>query len=470
MQKNITADYQPFYKQQLFHASTSDEVLYGGARGGGKSVALTMEAWQRCVETDGYKVLLLRRSYKQLRRTLLRYMREFFPDELGRYVKSDLTYYFNNGSLIDFGYLDTEADKFEYQGAEYDMIGFEELTQFKKSQYLYLFSSIRSSREQGETIMRATANPGGVGHNWVKERFLDIGEPMKEHKVRVGNNTEDYVTRQYIPATVFDNDYIMEHDPQYIQKLKMLPEAEKEAYLHGNWDIFSGQVFSEFDEDTHVIEPFDIPVHWQKYMSIDWGYRAPFGVVWGAVASEDYKRGKVEIPKGTIVIYREYYGVRDEVVDSEMYKGVELSGFEVANRISMKEEENVHVRIGDYDMFAKRGHRSPTIAEEFAQHGLYLTKPDKARIQGKMQVHKRLRVQDGTPNMYIFNTCENLIRTIPQLPYSTTNPEDVDTDSEDHLYDALRYLLMARPYAKDTRKKKKRRRADSKSKNKYTGY
>jgi len=426
-----------------------------------------MEAWQRCIETPGYKVLLLRRSYKQLQRTLLRYMREFFPDSLGKYVKNDKTYYFKNGSLIDFGYLETDADKYQYQGAEYDMVGFEELTQFKKSQYLYLLSSIRSSREEGESIMRATANPGGISHNFVKERFIDIGEPMTKHNVRVGQNEEDVITRQYIPATVFDNEYIMKNDPSYIQKLKMLPEAEKQAYLHGNWDIFSGQVFREFDKDKHVINPFEIPVHWQKYMSMDWGYRSPFAVVWGAVAGEDYQTGDLKIPKDTLVIYREYYGIKNEVVDSEMYKGLELDGREVARRIDMHEDEQVHVRIGDVDMFAKRGQSAPTIAEEFAMQGLYLNRPDRARIHGKMQLHKRLREHNGHCGIYFFDTCKHLIRTIPQLPYDAHKPEDVDTDAEDHLYDALKNMLNARPYARTKKKKRSRRKPVG---NKYTGY
>jgi len=461
---------------------THDECLYGGARGGGKSVALIMEAWQRSVETPGHKSLVLRRSYKQLEKSLLRHMREHFPSNFGRFVKNDMTYHFPNGSLIDFGYLNSEDDKYEYQGREYDFVGFEELTQFTYSQYSYILSSIRTSSENIMPVIRCTSNPGNIGHNWVKARFLEFAEPMEKKEVDLSkemkilqerNPNVDLsglsFTRQFIPSTVFDNKHIVENDPMYILRLQQLPEDEKQAYLYGNWNVFGGQVFKEFSKEKHTIEPFDIPAHWQKYMAIDWGYKEPFAIVWGTVVNEDKKIGDRTLKEGSIIIYREYYGTKN----AGSNEGLEMDATEVAQHIIGFEDEQVHHRIADHDMFARRGHSAPTIAETFGDYFLYLNRADKgsgSRIQGKMQLHKRLRLDDdGEPSIYFFDDCRHCIRTIPSLPYSNKRTEDVETDNvEDHLYDSVRYLLSARPIGKKEDKPRKVR--GNRNKDKYTGY
>ena len=467
----------------MFHASTADEVLYGGARGGGKSVALIMEAWQRSVETPGHKSLILRRSYKQLEKSLIRHMREHFPENFGHFVKNDMTYHFPNGSLIDFGYLNTDDDKYEYQGREYDFVGFEELTQFTYSQYSYILSSIRTSKEAIMPVIRCTSNPGNIGHNWVKSRFLDFAEPMEKKEVDLTKEMAELkeanpevdldkltFTRQFIPSTVFDNQHIVDNDPMYILRLQQLPIDEREAYLYGNWDVFGGQVFKEFNKKKHTLTPFNIPSHWQKYMSIDWGYKEPFAIVWGTVVNEDYKINGRTLKEGSVIIYREHYGTRNPGSN----EGIELEASEVASNVIDMEDEQVHIRIADHDMFAKRGHSAPTIAETFGEYFLYLTRADKgsgSRIQGKMEMHKRFRIEDEEPSLYFLDDCKHCIRTIPSLPYSTSsrNPEDVETKNvEDHLYDAVRYLLMARPIGRD--EKPKRIHKKKKGNDKYTGY
>ncbi len=443
-QKRYSDGYIPTPKQRVFHQSTAKEVLYGGAAGGGKSRAIVQDAYARCMAYPGTMAYLFRRTFKELEQTLIKEAQAVIPDEVSRYNSGHHLFAFANGSMMVFSYCDAEADVYKYQGVEIQWLYFDELTHFTQKQYDYLKTRLRAKRLLGVVpCVRASSNPGGVGHAWVKKYFVDDCRDLLIKRDRVYSDTAKAwysTTKQYIPARVTDNPHI---DPNYALELENKPPALRDALLNGNWDAFEGQVFSEFVKDeahyydrrhTHVIAPFPIPAWWPRYRGFDWGYTDPYATLW--VAFDEENRAYV---------YRELYG-RGRQVDT----GVKQSAHEVARAIARCEQPERDEGIGVF------GYADPSIykvdggishGEEMGREGVYFQPADNSRIPGKLQIHERLRFnEDGVPMLYIFDSCPELIRTLPSLPYDERRVEDVDTRAEDHLYDALRYVLMARPH------------------------
>lgn len=441
--------WQPQPKQVEFMERWENEALYGGAAGGGKSDALLMERLRQ-VEIPWYRGIIFRQSYPQLEALISRSQelyKQAFPQ--ARYNVSLKRWSFPSGAKIFFGYMAHENDKYNYQGKPYDFIGFDELTQFTETQYEYLRSRNRPTGAGTRVYMRATANPGGVGHGWVKERFVTAAVPKTTIHTSETVNTPDgrqmtvNYSRVFIPATVFDNKALLDNDPGYIASLAMLPEAERQALLYGDWDSFSGQVFIEWRNDpkhykdrlkTHVIDPFTIPKGWRIYRGFDWGYSKPFSVGWYAV---DYE--------GRMYRIRELYGCTGQA-----NVGVKWTAQEIAHKIREIEDEDENIKgrkiigVADPAIFADNGGQS--IAEMMAHEGVYFEKGDHTRIAGKMQLHYRLAFDsDEKPMLYVFNTSKHFIRTLPNLVYDETNVEDIDTDGEDHAYDECRYVCMVNP-------------------------
>ena len=233
-------------KQKRFIDATESEVLFGGAAGGGKSYGQMVDALLFAMKYPGSKQLVLRRTFAELDKSLIRTSLSLFPRELYTLNSSTHTGRFKNGSIIDFGYCMTENDVYQYQSAEYDVIRFDELTHFTEGQYVYLISRVRGANSFPKQIKSSTT-PGGVGHGWVKKRFIDKRERGKSF---IG---EDGMKRIFIPSLLDDNKFLCEGDPDYKKRLLALPEREKKALLYGDWDIFEGQYFSEFSRDKHVI-------------------------------------------------------------------------------------------------------------------------------------------------------------------------------------------------------------------------
>lgn len=436
--------WKPQKRQQMFLARSEYEALYGGAAGGGKSDALLAEALRQ-VHIPHYKALILRKTFPECRELMERSMLMYkgaFPNAV--YNASSHIWTFPSGATVQFGSMQHIEDKTKYQGRQFDFIGFDELTHFTWDEYSYMFSRNRPSGAGTRCYIRATCNPGGIGHGWVKERFIANKEPFKTYSETITAEGTEYVrTRVFIPSTVFDNKVLLANNPDYIANLAMLPENEKKALLYGDWDSFSGQVFSEWRNNsegyknrkfTHVIQPFEIPDGWRRYRSFDFGYSRPFAVQWWAV---DYD--------GRVYLYRQLYGCTDTP-----NTGVKWEPFEIARKIREIEasEEKGHKILGIADPSiwdASRG-SDGTIINMFEREGIFFEKGDNARIAGKMQLHYRLRFDDeGLPMMYVFNTCCQFIRTIPSLVYDRLNAEDIDSSQEDHDYDACRYFLMTNP-------------------------
>ena len=449
--------WSPQPRQAAFMARPEDEALYGGAAGGGKSDALIMEALRQ-IHLPCYKGLILRKTYPQLAELVdksLRYYPQVCPS--ASYNASSHVWRFPSGAKIVFGSLQHPKDKFNYQGQAYDFIAFDELTQFTWEEYAYLFSRNRPNGAGTRCYIRATANPGGVGHGWVKERFITPATPMntvwEAVKIRYPDGREEvrHKSRIFVPSSVFDNAALLQNDPDYLTRLASLPEAERKALLYGDWDSFSGQVFTEWRNDpdhyadrigTHVIAPFRIPREWRIWRGFDWGYTRPFSVGWYAVDHD-----------GRLYRIRELYGCRADGNGQPIPNtGVCRNADEIAREIRRIECEDPNLMgrtvhgIADPAIYQRNGGAS--IGELMEREGVWWDKADNTRLAGKAQLHNRLAFDSqGIPMLYVFSTCHHFIRTIPALVYSQMDVEDVDTTGEDHIYDECRYVCMENPCA-----------------------
>ncbi len=440
--------WRPQPRQAEFMSRSEYEALYGGAAGGGKSDALIIEALRQ-VHIPHYKALILRKTYPQLSE-LVEKSRKYYPKAVSgaEFNETKHMWTFPSGAKIYFGSMQHSKDKIQYQGKAYDFIAFDELTHFSWEEYSYLFSRNRPNGKGTRVYIRATANPGGIGHSWVKERFITAAPPnttvTEEYTVKLPSGGEKRLERSriFIPSTVFDNAALLDAEPDYLANLAMLPDAEKNALLYGDWDSFSGQVFSEWRNDsthytdrinTHVISPFKIPETWKIYRGFDWGYARPFSVGWYAVDHD--KR-----------IYRikELYGCT-----SSPNTGVKWEPERLAAEIRKIEDEDENLKgkritgIADPAIFSDDRGADTSVAALMERSRIYFEKGNHDRLAGKMQVHNRLKFdENGIPMLYIFSTCRHFIRTVPALCYSEVNVEDIDTAAEDHIYDELRYVLM----------------------------
>lgn len=430
-------------------ARREDEVLFGGSAGGGKSDALVMEALRQ-VHIPQYKGLIIRKTYPQITE-LVEKSQLYYPRAIkgARYNSTKHYWQFPSGAKIVFGSLQHTSDKHNYQGKAYDFIGIDEATHFSEEEYVYLLSRNRPNCADTQVYMRLTANPGGIGHAWVKARFITPAPPMTVIKVNVdvpnedGKITKRQLTRMFVPSSLYDNKKLMENDPQYIVRLASLPKAERDALLYGNWDSFDGQVFAEWRNDsshyldmkyTHVIKPFKIPKSWQVWRGFDFGYAKPFSCGWYAVDHD-----------GCVYRIREFYGC-----SGSANVGVKYTCEEIAKGILEIEQGDESLRgrkiIGIADPSIFDSSRGLSVAAQMEQFGVYWTGGDNTRIAGKMQYHYRFAFDDeGYAMFYCFDTCPHFIRTIPSLVYSSVNVEDIDTTQEDHIYDECRYVLMENP-------------------------
>ena len=412
--------------QTQFLAASEREVFYGGARGGGKSYAMLIDPLRYC-HKENHRCLLLRRTMPELRDLINHSQRLYsraFPG--AKWREQEKEWRFPSGAKIEFGYAENMTDVLRYQGQSYTWIGIDELPQYPSPDiYNFLRSSLRSVDPNIPVYMRATGNPGNVGSQWVKEMFVDPIDPNTAFNIEISTPTGiKYITRRFIPAKLQDNPYLMQTDDYYAM-LSSLPEVQRKQFLNGDWDAFSNAAFSEFDRDVHVVEPFEIPRGWQRFRAADWGYSSPACCLWFAI---DYDNN--------LWVYRELY---TQKITADVF---------ARKVIDLEHGEYIRYGVLDASTWARRGDVGPSIAETMIQAGCRWRPSDRtprSRISGKLEIHKRLKVEDKEPGIRIFSNCRNLLRTFPTLPLDDSNPEDINTHVEDHAYDALRYGCMSRP-------------------------
>ena len=423
----------PNEKQRQFFRDSHKYVAYGGARGGGKSWAVRVNALLLAAKYPGICQMIIRRSYPELYANHIKPFLQLLPKGSYRYNDTKKEIRLPNGSSIIFRYCASDKDLLNFQGTECDVMYIDEATQLTEEQFRVLSACVRGAADGIPKRCCITCNPGGVGHHWVKRLFIDRQYKPEERP-------EVY---SFIQAGVRDNKALMQAQPDYIRQLEALPPKLKEAWLEGAWDVHMGQYFEDFHDRpehyadrryTHVIEPFEVPEGWKVYRSFDWGYNRPFSCGWWAVDFDG-------------VVYRilEMYGCT-----KNPNEGVRWTPDKVFSEIARTEREHRWLRgrriSGVADPAIWDGETGESIAECAARHGVYFSKGDHARIPGWMQVHYRLSFDDkGYPMMYVFKNCQAFIRTLPLLQYDDQRPEDLDSSGEDHIADETRYFLMSRP-------------------------
>lgn len=399
-------------KQAAFIRADADEVLYGGAAGGGKSYGQIVDAFLYGLRYPASKQLLLRASFPALERSLIMTALEMIPRALYTYKSAKHKLYLTNGSLLEFGFLANDTDVTMYQSAEYDVIRFDELTHFTEYQYVYMLSRLRGANTFPKQ-MKSSTNPGSRGHTWVKARFIDPAPPFTVF----GEET----TRLFIPARVEENHFLMEQDEKYVKRLQTLPENEKKALLYGDWNIFEGQFFGEFNNDKHVVHPTEIPSHYKRFRSMDYGLDRT-ACHWWAVDEE-----------GNLTIYREF-----------CQSGLTLS--EAAREIVRltPKTESIAYTVASPDLWNRRQDTGRSGVEIMAGEGLWgLIRADNRRIAGWRVLREYLRGE----KIHIFSHCMEIIRTLPALLYDKHVPEDAADYPHDitHAPESVRYGIMSRP-------------------------
>lgn len=413
---------QPF--QLRFHAicRQADKwdgpriIAMGGARGPGKSHAVVAQiALDDCQRQPGLKVLFLRKIKKAAA--------ESFSDLMGRvlthipHTRSREQVVFPNGSRVLIGGYRDENDIEKYLGIEYDVIVIEEATLLSKLKREKIEGSLRTSLPQWRPRMYLSTNPGGIGHAWFKEEII---LPYRE-------NRQTYTA--FVPGNYKDNVYL---DLGYIEYLERLAGQLGKAWRDGDWDAFEGMAFPLWNDDIHVVERFPIPDNWTKFVGIDWGYSAPWAVVYIAVdpATQKY------------YVYDELYA--SHLTTQQQANTLKITGLGDRNYADP-------ALWGTKEMDGK----VTTTADEYKKLGVYLEKADNNRINGKRKLDQLLGSQaDGEPGIYVMEHCKHWRRTVPSLPLDPIKTEDVDTSAEDHMYDATRYALTRLAY-KDAPKQQK---------------
>ena len=415
-------------KQKKFIDATESEVLFGGAAGGGKSYGQIVDALLFALRYPGSKQLILRRTFAELDKSLIRTSLSLYPKEIYTFNSSSHVGKFKNGSILDFGYCATENDVYQYQSAEYDVIRFDELTHFTEAQYVYLISRVRGANSFPKQIKSST-NPGGVGHGWVKARFVD---PAPRGTVFSGDGE---MKRIFIPSMLDDNSFLTSSDPNYKKRLLALPERERRALLDGDWNIFEGQYFTEFS-DKNVIPPFEIPSHWRKYRTIDYGLDR-LACLWIAAS-----------PDGRFYLYREY--CESNLPISEAARAIlERS----------PTDEDVYATLAPPDMWQRTQTSGKTKAALFSEYGVNFTKTSNNREAGWLALKELIYSRDEMPpRLVIFSQCTEIIKCLPALRIDKVRPTDCATEPHEitHAPDALRgfAIFYAAPGASDKEKRR----------------
>jgi hypothetical protein len=423
------------------------EVLFGGARGGGKTDGILGKwAIKAARYLRGFNAVFFRKEMPQ-QDDLIDRAKDIYCRTGAQWQQQKHMFLMPGGGRVRFRPLENVLDAEKYQGQNLSDAGVEEMGNYASPAPIdRLFGCLRSSFGVPVQLI-GTANPGGPGHQWIRQRYIDPAPRGMQILVRKLPNGRDHKA-VYIPSRVQDNRILLSQDPGYVDRLYLVGSPNLvRAWLEGDWSVIEGAYFPEFSMAKHVIAPFEIPAHWARIRAMDWGSAKPFCVLWFAVSD-----GSLEaFPRGALVAYREWYGWSGEPnVGCKMTASAVGDGIRRLEGFDTDHEDPKGDEVLDPAAFAQDG--GPSIAERL---GLNFRRADNARVarSGAMggwdQVRERLVGVDGHPMLYLFSTCTHLIRTLPALQHDPSRAEDVDTDSEDHAPDTLRYGCMSRPWVRD---------------------
>jgi hypothetical protein len=430
--------------QTEFLAASEREVLYGGAAGGGKSFGLLADP-MRYFNNPNFNGLILRRTNDELRELIWK-SQELYPKAFqgAKWAEKKSQWTFPSGAKLWLTYLERDQDVLRYQGQAFSYVAFDELTQYPTAfAFNYMRSRLRTTDPTLPIYIRATTNPGGSGHGWVKKMFIDPAPANTKFVAKDLDTGEDLVYpdghekegeplfyRRFIPASLKDNPYLMEGG-QYEANLLSLPEMQRRQLLEGDWAVADGAAFSEFRTSIHVIEPYEIPSDWIRFRSCDYGYSSYSAVHWFAI----------DPSYGTLINYRELYLSKH-------------TGRDLAKAVMEAEgSERMQYGVLDSSCWHNRGQIGPSIAEEMISMGCRWRPSDRtngARVAGKNRFHEVLKVDEdtGLSGIQFFNTCRQIIADLPVIPSDPRGSDDIDPRyASDHAYDSVRYAVMSRPKA-----------------------
>ena len=457
------------------HCTFADEIFYGGARGGGKTDCALGRLLIKCLHIGkGVRAIFFRRTYKQLEEVIGR-AKELYEPHGAIWKETNGTFTFPNGAFVKMRYLDRDDDAANYQGHSYTDVVIEEAGTFPSiTPILKLKGTLRSAKGI-HCQMFLTGNPGGVGSGWVRARYIDPApagwKPIKEieeRKLANGQVVTAESTRIYIPSRLTDNQILMQSDPGYVARLLQAgDEALVKAWLDGDFYVTPGAFFDCFSQQRHVVPQCELPSWWLRFRCGDWGSARPFAFYWIAVASETWQHPSSAqvIPRGALVVYREWYGVKVKPDGSiEANVGTKMYAEQVGLGIQAR-DSNDAIAYSVIDPSAHIVNGGPSIAERMftATGGKVAFRPaDNARagtrgpLSGWDQIRSRLMGEpdlsgrETVPMLFFMSNCHHLLRTLPMMQHDPDKPEDLDTTAEDHAVDALRYGCMSRPYARPT--------------------
>jgi hypothetical protein len=424
------------------------EALFEGTRGSAKTDALIMDYLKEVGKGYGgeWRGILFRNTYKQLEDIIAK-TKKWFWRSIPKAIFNESSYRwkFPGGETLSLRHMDRSSDYWNYHGHEYPWIAWEELTNWNNLDcYESMFACCRSSHPTIPKRYRSTTNPYGKGHNAVKARFID---PAPAGTVITDENGQQRIR---IHGSLLENHHLLDAQPEYIKQLMAISDENKrKAWLFGSWDIVAGGALDDvWDRGTHILKPFEIPKTWTKDRSFDWGSSKPYSVGFWAesdgtdvVMTDGTTRS---FPRGTLFRIAEIYGW-----NGKPDQGCRRLAIDVARDIlafERKRKWNVRPGAADTSIYAR--HNGPSIADDMLGVGVRWIEANKSsgsREQGLEMLRKVLSNsvnEPEEPGFYVFDTCTHFIRTVPVLQRSERNPEDVDTTSEDHIYDEVRYRLL----------------------------
>jgi phage terminase large subunit len=409
----LTISLQPKQREAIKASEKFPVTFMGGAKGGGKSYTIRAREIVRRLKYKDSKGLIIRKTYPEL---LANHIRPFFkeyPEARAWYNKAEKTIYYPNGATTEFSYLRNTDDVYTYQGREYEDISVDEVTQHEWEVIRVLRSSNRTTSSIPPTMF-LTGNPGGIGHQEVKRIFID-------RDFRAGESPEDFV---FIPAFVDDNRALLDNDPDYVKRLKDLPDHLVKAYLYGDWNIFAGQAFAQLVREVHLIDPFEPPQDAKWFAGFDWGFTHPFAFVLCFITQEK-----------KIYIHSVITAQKKEI-DQQADLIRKLIG-----------DKRMNVYAGT-DIWSNRG--GPTLVRELKNNlpNLTIIQANTDRVQGVASIRKLIAHHNSEPQLKIFRNASDVFENMASMQYSSTNPEDVlkvDANESgvggDDIFDATRYAL-----------------------------